>query len=158
MKIFSLAVMLIAAFTINTFSASAASVCPPKVNLKSVKSNSTNSCNLNWNKVKSADGYIVYRKCDDGGWEKVKTITNANKTGCVDKNLEDDTNYSYKIKAYTVNDNGKRVCGKASVIKSACTQDINDILAKIRSGNLNKSALNNALKNGNYRVITNNCK
>ena len=53
---------------------------------------------VTWDKVKYADGYIVYAKiCDK--WQKIATI-NSGKTEVSVKNLDSEKTYEFRVKAF----------------------------------------------------------
>ena len=60
-------------------------------------SNTIASLTLKWNAVTGATGYEVYRAGTDGKYSKITTVTS---TSYVDTNVKNNTQYSYKIKAY----------------------------------------------------------
>ena len=60
-------------------------------------SNTIASLTLKWNAVKGATGYEIYRAGTDGKYSKIKTVTS---TSYVDTSVKNNTQYSYKIKAY----------------------------------------------------------
>ena len=60
-------------------------------------SNAIASLTLKWNAVKGATGYEIYRAGTDGKYSKITTVTS---TSYVDTNVKNNTQYSYKIKAY----------------------------------------------------------
>ena len=60
-------------------------------------SNTIASLTLKWNAVKGATGYEIYRAGTDGKYSKIKTVTS---TSYVDTNVKNNTQYSYRIKAY----------------------------------------------------------
>ena len=60
-------------------------------------SNTIASLTLKWNAVKGATGYEIYRAGTDGKYSKITTVTS---TSYVDTNVKNNTQYSYKIKAY----------------------------------------------------------
>ena len=60
-------------------------------------SNTIASLTLKWNVVKDATGYEIYRAGTDGKYSKITTVTS---TSYVDTNVKNNTQYSYKIKAY----------------------------------------------------------
>ena len=60
-------------------------------------SNTIASLTLKWNAVKGATGYEIYRAGTDGKYSKITTVTS---TGYVDTSVKNNTQYSYKIKAY----------------------------------------------------------
>ena len=62
-------------------------------------SNTIASLTLKWNAVKGATEYEIYRAGTDGKYSKIATVTS---TSYVDANVKNNTQYSYKIKAYNV--------------------------------------------------------
>ena len=62
--------------------------------------NKTNSIKFDWSKISSADGYLVYRKTGNSGWQRVAKIKGANKNYFTDKNIEDGVKYTYTVRAY----------------------------------------------------------
>ena len=60
-------------------------------------SNTIASLTLKWNAVKGATGYEIYRAGTDGKYSKITTVTS---TSYVDTSVKNNTQYSYKIKAY----------------------------------------------------------
>ncbi len=60
-------------------------------------SNTIASLTLKWNAVKGATEYEIYRAGTDGKYSKIKTVTS---TSYVDTSVKNNTQYSYKIKAY----------------------------------------------------------
>ena len=60
-------------------------------------SNTIASLTLKWNAVKGATGYEIYRAGIDGKYSKITTVTS---TSYVDTSVKNNTQYSYKIKAY----------------------------------------------------------
>ena len=60
-------------------------------------SNTIASLTLKWNAVTDATGYEIYRAGTDGKYSKIKTVTS---TSYVDTNVKNNTQYSYRIKAY----------------------------------------------------------
>ena len=60
-------------------------------------SNTIASLTLKWNAVTDATGYEIYRAGTDGKYSKITTVTS---TSYVDTSVKNNTQYSYKIKAY----------------------------------------------------------
>ena len=60
-------------------------------------SNTIASLTLKWNAVTSATGYEIYRAGTDGKYSKITTVTS---TSYVDTSVKNNTQYSYRIKAY----------------------------------------------------------
>lgn len=96
--------------------------CPAKPKITSTSS-TKNSITLKWGKVKSADGYRVYRyDSKTKKWKKLATVKNG-KTSYVDKkSLKSKTTYKCKVKAYHKWMYGGTFWGDASAVKSVKTK------------------------------------
>lgn len=96
--------------------------CPAKPKITSTSS-TKNSITLKWGKVKSADGYRVYRyDSKTKKWKTLATVKNG-KTSYVDKkSLRSKTTYKYKVKAYHKWMYGGTFWGDASAAKSVKTK------------------------------------
>ena len=68
--------------------------------LRRVKRNSAKKATLTWNKVDGANGYVVYRKTNNGSWKAVKRITKGNVTSFTDTKLSKGKKYTYTVRAY----------------------------------------------------------
>lgn len=86
-----------------------------------------NKIRLSWNKVKGADGYIIYAetcnttsKKKEKTVKKVKTVVSANRSTWTHKKLRSNTWYKYQIKAFELV-NGKRVVLSTTPILHAVT-------------------------------------
>lgn len=62
--------------------------------------NNGSSIEFDWGKIKSADGYIVYRKSGNGSWKKLAKVKGANKHAYIDEKIEEGVKYTYTVKAY----------------------------------------------------------
>ncbi|CDA73129.1 fibronectin type III domain protein [Ruminococcus sp. CAG:579] len=104
------------------YSNGTAMTTPGKAVIKSTSS-TKNSITLKWGKVKSADGYRVYRyDSKTKKWKKLATVKNG-KTSYVDKkSLKSKTTYKYKVKAYHKWMYGGTFWGDASAVKSVKTK------------------------------------
>lgn len=91
---------------------------PKQAKVKSVKNNKNKAFTVKWKKVKGAKGYQVKyalnKKFTKG--KKVKTIKNAKKLSLTVKKLKKKT-YYVKVRAFTKDQNGKRVYGDWSKVK-----------------------------------------
>lgn len=73
---------------------------------------------LKWTKSKGADGYVIYRKTGKSGkYKKIKTITSGKKVKYTNTRLKKKQKYYYKIKAFYLDQNGKRVYTAWSNVK-----------------------------------------
>ena len=81
---------------------------PASVTGFNVNSMSDNSVNLTWNKVKSAEGYIIYQYNNSKkAWSRIaKTTTTANSFKVT--NLNAGTEYKFAVRAYRT-ENGKEI-------------------------------------------------
>lgn len=104
------------------YSNGTAMTTPGKAVIKSTSS-TKNSITLKWGKVKSADGYRIYRyDSKTKKWTKLATVKNG-KTSYVDKkSLKSKTTYKYKVKAYHKWMYGGTFWGDASAVKSVKTK------------------------------------
>jgi len=96
---------------------------PATVVMKSKYTRTKKAIRINWLKVKGASGYRVYRYNDKTKkWDTLKTIGNDNTTTYRYGNtLSPNTEYKYKVKAYTRVD-GKADWGDASSAFTAKTE------------------------------------
>lgn len=54
---------------------------------------------LNFNKIKAAKSYDIYRKSIEGEWEKISSVVGADATSFVDLDVENGATYTYSVKA-----------------------------------------------------------
>ena len=79
----------------------------PKI--ASVKASGSKALTVAWNKVSAADGYQIYRYIKkDGNYNLVKTV-NSKTVSFKNTGLVKGRTYYYKIKAYRILDNGKKI-------------------------------------------------
>lgn len=84
---------------------------PPQVNISSAQS-TYDSITLNWEEIDSADGYRIYELVD-GVWSSVITLSSQYLSYII-TDLNENTKYTYKIKAYTRDSDGTAQFGEAS--------------------------------------------
>ena len=86
-------------------------------------SNSTFRIRLRWNEIDGAIGYQIWRQDEGGEWKVAKTIGYKNKdvnddqgatTAYSNVSLKSGARYTYKMRAFRVNDEGKKVYGAYS--------------------------------------------
>lgn len=95
-----------------------AKVTPGKTSI-TVAAHDYQTIAVSWKAVKGCDGYKVYRsETENGTYKSVKTIKSASTTSYNDSKLTTGKQYYYKVRAYC-NNNGKKVYGSYSEIKSA---------------------------------------
>ncbi len=73
---------------------------PAMPTLTSVK-NLTSGVKITWEKVKKADGYIIFRRSGSGAWERIGKVKKGTKVSYIDKTAESGTRYSYSVCIYT---------------------------------------------------------
>lgn len=66
----------------------------------SVASNTTSGICLKWNEITGADGYIIYRKNNDGNLESIADIKSESEFSFVDNTALHGVTYFYTIRAY----------------------------------------------------------
>ncbi len=96
---------------------------PAAVVFENVYSNSTNRLRLLWNEISGAHGYQIWRKADDGSWKIIKTIgdkgneltdSKGSVTAYSNTDLEAGKTYTYKMRAFMITEDGKKVFGAYS--------------------------------------------
>ncbi|MBE5926325.1 MAG: hypothetical protein E7270_05115 [Lachnospiraceae bacterium] len=86
------------------------SFSPALTSTKSTK----NSITLKWSLMHDADGYVIYRKIGENGkYKAIKTINGEGNITYTNKALKGNKNYSYKIRAFRV-ENGKKIYSQYS--------------------------------------------
>lgn len=74
----------------------------PEINY--IKSKSSKTLEINWDAVKGAQGYRLYRKdASSDTFEEVAELTSGTQTTYVDTVKSNNKKYTYKIKAYNIN-------------------------------------------------------
>lgn len=81
--------------------------------------NTESSHRISWNAVKGADGYIVYFYNTEKG--KYVTVGQTAKTTCKLTKLSSAYAYTYKIRAFSLKENGEKITSKASSAFNAVT-------------------------------------
>ncbi len=76
--------------------------------LRKAKRISAKKATLSWKKVDGANGYVVYRKTNNGRWQIIKKITKGSTTSFTDTKLSKGKKYTYTVRAY-------RTVGKKNV-------------------------------------------
>ena len=91
---------------------------PKQVKLKSIKNNKKRAFTIKWKKIKGANGYEVKyalnKKFTKG---KVVKAVDAKKTTFKGSKLSKKKTYFVKVRAYTLDANGKKVYGDWSKTK-----------------------------------------
>lgn len=80
-----------------------------------------NSVEISWNKVSSADGYVIFNKASNSKkFEKAVQIDDSKTTNCVVKELQQSTPYEFYVCAYK-NSKDKQILSENHENVSACT-------------------------------------
>ena len=96
---------------------------PEKVASLSVTLDSSEtSATVSWSAVSKGTGYRVYRSVDGGEYVKVATITSISTTTWSDTSIEPGTVYTYKVRAYSTDNNGDKVFGSYSSAAAVTTK------------------------------------
>ena len=97
------------------------STTPGYVRMKSV-SMKNNKAYLKWSKAENADGYVVYRRIGKTGkYKKIKTINSGNTLKYTNSKLTYGKKYCYKVKAFHVTPEGKKLYTNwSNVISRTC--------------------------------------
>lgn len=97
------------------------SATPGYVRMKSV-SMKNNKAYLKWSKSENADGYVVYRRIGKTGkYKKIKTINSGNTLKYTNSKLTYGKKYCYKVKAFHVTPEGKKLYTNwSNVISRTC--------------------------------------
>ena len=72
---------------------------PKKVTLKKTSNDSQGNIKVNWEKVKDAKGYRIYKKDKNGDYKKVADVA-SDKTSYIDKSGSIGSKYTYTVRAY----------------------------------------------------------
>ena len=97
------------------------STTPGYVKMESV-SMKNNKAYLKWSKSENADGYVVYRRIGKTGkYKKIKTINSGNTLKYTNPRLTYGKKYCYKVKAFHVTPEGKKLYTNwSNVISRTC--------------------------------------
>ena len=97
------------------------STTPGYVRMKSV-SMKNKKAYLKWSKAENADGYVVYRRIGKTGkYKKIKTINSGNTLKYTNSKLTYGKKYCYKVKAFHVTPEGKKLYTNwSNVISRTC--------------------------------------
>ena len=102
---------------------SAVDYMPAAVVFNGPYSNSTARIRILWNEVSGAHGYQIWRQNDDGSWGIVKTLGDKGNeltddqggtTAYSNTGLESGKTYTYKMRAFTITEDGRKVFGAYS--------------------------------------------
>ena len=100
------------------YSSVIASATTPSTPTITVKSPSTRTIKVTWNKITGANGYEIYRKTGSSGtYSRIKTVTSGSTLSYTNSSLTKGKTYYYKVRAYK-NVNGKKLYSSYSSVKS----------------------------------------
>ena len=100
------------------YSSVIASATTPSTPTITVKSPSTKTVKVTWNKITGASGYEIYRKTGSSGtYSRIKTVTSGSTLSYTNSSLTKGKTYYYKVRAYK-NVNGKKLYSSYSSVKS----------------------------------------
>lgn len=93
---------------------------PAQVTNVSATSDTASQVKITWKKVARAKGYRIFRSRtgDSDDFACIGTVKGGNVLQYVDKRAKSGAKYYYRVRAYTVDSEGKRLVGKNSAIKS----------------------------------------
>lgn len=90
-----------------------------KLTVKSA-SNANGGVKVTWSKATKGSGYLVYRKTENGSWERIAKITNLSTLQYTDKKAKSGVKYAYTVKVYSSSYSGAYdTTGKAVLYLSA---------------------------------------
>ena len=97
------------------------STTPGYVRMESV-SMKNNKAYLKWSKAEKADGYVIYRRIGKTGkYKKIKTINSGNTLKYTNSKLTYGKKYCYKVKAFHVTPEGKKIYTNwSNVVSRTC--------------------------------------
>ena len=154
---------------------SAVDYMPAAVVFDAPYSNSTSRIRLLWNEVSGADGYQIWGQQADGSWKIVKTIgdkgnvlteSKGSTTAYSNTGLTAGSTYTYKMRAFTITEGGKKVFGAYSDAYSIAVKPEAPVVAatapKAECAKITWEAVNGAAgyqiwmaesENGQYKIV-----
>lgn len=72
----------------------------PKVTTKSA-TNTADGVKVVWKPISKCSGYLVYRKTENGKWNRIAKVTGSTKSSYTDTKAKSGVKYSYKVVAYS---------------------------------------------------------
>lgn len=115
----------------------------------SVNSTTSSRIRIKWESYPCADGYVIYRKSGKK-WKKLASVP-ATTNNYLIKNLDDATEYNFRIKAYAEID-GKTYYTKASSTLKASTETLDPTLKANLKGNTCKLTWNKVSGADGYKI------
>lgn len=99
-----------------------------KINGLKLKSSTSNSLTISWNKINNVTGYKIFRyDTKKNTYKLIKTISNNSINSYTDKKLESTTRYKYKIQSYKTIDS-KTYNSDFSSVLSSTTKPLTPII------------------------------
>lgn len=107
----------------------------------SVKTGS-NRISFKWKQAKGADGYQIYQyNSKTKKYERMKTVLDPKVTSYTSKTLSYGTTYSFKIRAFQVNEDGKRTYGSFGPVVKATTAPARPSSLTVKSSRKKEAAV-----------------
>lgn len=107
----------------------------------SVKTGS-NRISFKWKQAKGADGYQIYQyNSKTKKYERMKTVLDPKVTSYTSKTLSYGTTYSFKIRAFQVNEDGKRTYGSFGPVVKATTAPARPSSLTVKSSRTKEAAV-----------------
>ena len=107
----------------------------------SVKTGS-NRISFKWKQAKGADGYQIYQyNSKTKKYERMKTVLDPKVTSYTSKTLSYGTTYSFKIRAFQVNEDGKRTYGSFGPVVKATTAPARPSSLTVKSSRKKETAV-----------------
>lgn len=85
---------------------------------------------LSWKKVSGASGYLIYRRVQGKGWQKIKDV-NSKTLSYRDSGIQGITSYAYAVKAYR-SVNGKKIAGSYTPGKYVLSYPAKQKISKVQ--------------------------
>ena len=105
-------------------SSKSVSIKPSQVTLSSVElDDEFSSITITWEALSDVTGYQIWRSVDGGSYSRIATITDSSTTSYVDNDLELNSSYSYKVRAYVTIDDATAYGSYSSVLSRATELD-----------------------------------
>ncbi|MDO5362758.1 MAG: fibronectin type III domain-containing protein [Eubacteriales bacterium] len=102
----------------------------------------SNRISFKWKQAKGADGYQIYQyNSKTKKYERMKTVLDPKVTSYTSKTLSYGTTYSFKIRAFQVNEDGKRTYGSFGPVVKATTAPARPSSLTVKSSRKKEAAV-----------------
>lgn len=113
-----------------------------KIKLSASVKNSSNRVSFKWKQQKGADGYQIYQyNSKTKKYERMKTVLDSKITSYTSKELSYGTTYSFKLRAFRVNEDGKRTYGSFGPVIKATTAPARSSSLSVKSSRRRETAV-----------------